>query len=62
MYLLVAPFRWIHFIKGGRNHNNFRERVAPLKWYEHIKLLVMYLSIPFNLQYVLYIILGGIGN
>ena len=29
---------------------------------DHAKLFILYLGIPFNLQYVLYVILGGVGH
>jgi len=29
---------------------------------DHIKLLIIYLGVPFNLQFLLYVILGGVGQ
>lgn len=56
LYLLIAPCVWVH------QASRMRGGAHALKWLDHFKLFVMYLSIPFNLQWVLYVIFGGFGD
>jgi len=53
--LLVAPCAWVLI------SNDMRRARKKLSLLDHAKLMLMYLSIPLNLQYIIYVILGGVG-